>query len=201
LVTRVIQTFRLTDNWLSLYGDGALVSLRVRYAIANQHWKDIEKWVQKLSPEASNDPRWQYWHCRALQQHVKKRAAKREFSKAAERRTFWAFLAADHIQAPYAINNDAPPKTQITRLAALPRIYWLQAINEHGLVRNEWLHWLRQHPDESAALANYALAENWPALAVDAAIQRKDRNTLAWRFPLAHHQDFIRAAREEKMDP
>lgn len=201
LVRREHQNISWIDQWLSLHGDDELVSQRVRYAIEKQHWKDIEKWVQKLSPEASNDPRWQYWHGRALQQQGKKRAAKREFAKAAERRTFWAFLAADHIQAPYAINNEAPPKTQLTRRAALQRIYWLQAINEHGLVRNEWLHWLRQHPDESAALANYALAENWPALAVDAAIQRKDRNTLAWRFPLAHHQDFIRAAREEKMDP
>lgn len=201
VVRRENTNLRWIDQWLAAHGDQDLFEQRARFAIKEQQWGDAIKWITHMDKENQNDPRWQYWHGRALQSQGKNSAAKREFKKAASRRTFWAFLAADQLNAPYAINNEKMPSTQLKNRAALQRIYWLRAIEEHGLVRSEWLHWLRQHPNDAPALANYALQQNWPALTVDAAIQMKDRNTLAWRFPLAHHDDFKRAAREENMDP
>lgn len=201
VVRRENTNLRWVDQWLAAHGDDELFAQRARFAIKEQQWDSTEKWINQLSKSEQNDPRWQYWYGRALQAQGKQGAAKREFKKAAKRRTFWAFLAADQLNMPYAINNQAAPQTQLSNRAALQRIFWLRAIEEHGLVRSEWLHWLRQHPQEAPALANYALQQNWPALTVDAAIQMKDRDTLAWRFPLAHHEDFKRAAREENMDP
>src|SRR5699024_3916423 len=201
VVRRENTNLRWVDQWLAAHGDDELFAQRARFAIKEQQWDSTEKWINQLSKSEQNDPRWQYWYGRALQAQGKQGAAKREFKKAAKRRTVWAFLAADQLNMPYAINNQAAPQTQLSNRAALQRIFWLRAIEEHGLVRSEWLHGLRQHPQEATALANYALQQNWPALTVDAAIQMKDRDTLAWRFPLAHHEDFKRAAREENMDP
>lgn len=190
------------DQWLNRHGDDELHQQRVRLAIRQQDWPRVVVGINKYSEAKKNDPRWQYWLGRALQETGKKQLAQTAFKKAAQRRTFWAFLAADQIRQPYALNNQAPvTAAQPPSSERLARIHWLMAINETGLARSEWLHWMRQEPKQSAALANYALQQGWPGFTVDAAIQMKDANTLSWRFPLAHSAEFQQAAQHTKLDP
>ena len=190
------------DQWLNRHGDDELLQQRVRLAIRQQDWPRVVIAINKFSEAKQNDPRWQYWLGRALQETGNKKLARSAFEKAAQRRTFWAFLAADQIKQPYALNAQAPlTAAQPPNSERLARIHWLMAMNETGLARSEWLHWMRQEPKQSAALANYALQQGWPGFTVDAAIQMKDVNTLSWRFPLAHSAEFQQAAKQAKLDP
>jgi len=190
------------DQWLSRHGDDELHQQRVRLAIRQQDWPRVVVGINQYSDAQKNDPRWQYWLGRALQETGKKELARTAFEKAAQRRTFWAFLAADQIKQPYALNSQAPvTAAQAPSSERLARVHWLMAMNETGLARSEWLHWMRQEPKQSAALANYALQQGWPGFTVDAAIQMKDANTLSWRFPLAHSAEFQQAAKQAKLDP
>lgn len=190
------------DQWLEQHGDDELLQQRVRQAIREQNWPQVTYWLNQTSQELRQDPRWQYWAGRALQEQGKKRAANKEFKKAAANRTFWGFLAADQINAPYALNDEAAPKqSNPPKRDALKRIHWLMAMDETGLARSEWLHWVRQHQGDGPALANYALAQQWPAFAVDTAILLQKHNTLAWRFPLAYASEFQRVGKELKEDP
>lgn len=202
LIRDLDQHLAWADQWLALHGDHELFQQRARLAIRQQDWPQVAHNILRFSESMRTDPRWNYWLGRALQATKKPQEARAEFEKAAKRRTFWAFLAADQIKQPYALNNQAPiatpPPPHSERLA---RIHWLMAMDETGLARNEWLHWMRQQPNQSSALANYALQQGWPGFTVDAAIQMKDSNTLSWRFPLAHSAEFQQAGKNTKQDP
>lgn len=190
------------DQWLSRNADNELLQQRVRLAIRQQDWPRVVTHITRFSDAQQNDPRWQYWLGRALQATGKPELARNAFEKAAKRRTFWAFLAADEIKQPYVLNNQTPVTAVLPPDSErLTRIHWLMAMDETGLARSEWLHWMRQEPKQSAALANYALQQGWPGFTVDAAIQMKDANTLSWRFPLAHSAEFQQAAKSAELDP
>ena len=190
------------DQWLQQHADDELIQQRVRLAIRQQDWQRVVTYIRRFDESKRNDPRWQYWLARALQETGQKKLAQQTFEKAAQRRTFWAFLAADEVKQPYALNNQTPPSVaQPPKNERLARIHWLMAMGETGLARSEWLHWMRQEPNVAPALANYALQQGWPGFTVDAAIQMKDANTLNWRFPLAFADDFQQAGKSAKVDP
>ncbi|MGB2247790.1 MAG: transglycosylase SLT domain-containing protein, partial [Alcanivorax sediminis] len=86
--------------------------------------------------------------------------------------------------------------------AAVNRVQLLQELEEDTAAHREWL-WLLWNSDreQQQALADYALKQQWYSLAVEASIQSKSWDTLAWRFPPAYRAQFEKEALENNLDP
>ncbi|MZR61467.1 transglycosylase SLT domain-containing protein [Alcanivorax sp. DP30] len=191
------------DDWLESHSDTELLSQRARRAIIEQNWDATAHWIGKLPQQEQADSRWLYWQARALEATGSEDDARGLFQQAAQGRNFFAFLAADRLGEPYRFSDEPySAETPFKAPPALNRIKLLQELEEDSAAHREWL-WLLWHSDkeQQRALAEYALNQQWYSLAVEASIQSKSWNTLAWRFPPAYQAQFEKEALENDLDP
>ncbi|MCK0537587.1 transglycosylase SLT domain-containing protein [Alcanivorax sp. CY1518] len=190
------------DSWLREHGDEELLEQRARRAVIEQRWRDVLAWTERLPAARQASARWQYWQARAHQQTGHPAQAEAAYRNAAAARSFWGFAASDQLRQPYTFNAaPAPANEPLPPLPALQRVAMLVAVDEPALARDEWLALLRREPDHLAALAEYALQQGWPALAVDTALHAGAHDVLRWRFPQAFREQFLAAASEAGLDP
>lgn len=190
------------DSWLREHADEELLEQRIRRAVIEQRWHEVLAWSERLPPARQHNARWQYWQGRAYQQTGKPADAEQAYRRAATARSFWGFAASDQLRQRYAFNEaPAPAAEPLPPMAALKRVALLIAAGEPALARDEWQTLLRREPTRLAALAEYALQQGWPALAVDTALHAGAHDVLSWRFPEAYREQFLAAAREAGMDP
>lgn len=143
---------------------------------------------------------------RSLESLDKSQQAHGHFIKAASKRSFWGFLAAERISRPLPLNQQSVPSTlpalSEESLQVAQRVNLLLQAGEPGLARSEWL-WLLRRSDEGQldALAQLALESRWPHLAVETALFSGQRDVLDWRFPPAFEDAFQQAAQAQGLDP
>ncbi|MFP1679811.1 transglycosylase SLT domain-containing protein [Alloalcanivorax sp. C16-2] len=191
------------DQWLREKGGDDLLDQRARRAIIEQNWDELPDWVARLSQGERKDSRWLYWLGRAAEENGDDDKARSLWQQAAGQRNFYGFLAADRIGEAYRFANAVPTGDQpLPDLPALARVKLLREQNEPGLAWSEW-NWLMWHSDENRQrqLAQYAVDAGWYDLAVQASIQARAWDVLAWRFPAAHRERFREAARRNNLDP
>lgn len=191
------------DDWLANSNDQNLIDQRARLAITEQDWKALPDWIQRLSPQAQKDSRWLYWRGRAAKENGNAGQARKDWKAAAQQRNFYGFLAADRLDQPYNFSNEMPKTNQKkVQAPALVRVAMLRHLGEQRLAWNEW-NWLLWHSTQSQTreLAQQALDNGWDDLAVQASIQARAWNVLAWRFPPAHKNLFMDAASRYQVDP
>ena len=191
------------DGWLRNHGGDSLVDQRARRAVIEQQWDELPDWIALLPESERKDSRWLYWAGRAAEESGDQQRARGLWQQAAAQRNFYGFLAADRIGEPYHFANAVPTGDKtLPDLAALTRIKMLREQDESGLAWSEW-NWLMWHSNESRQrqLAQYALDAGWYDLTVQASIQARAWDVLAWRFPAAHQQRFQEAGRRHHLDP
>lgn len=194
------------DEFLAQSDSLRLLEQRARAAVRAEDWPGLIAWIERMPAEERDGAHWRYWRARALEATKQEDEAQRHFSLAARERSFWGFLAAQYLQLPYAL-NDVNPVRKPAPLSerherALARIEWLQAMNEPGLAREEWLFQLRHSEEhEQDSLAAAALARGWHHFAVETALFSGRRNVLDWRFPAALKDRFEHAAADTGVDP
>ena len=194
------------DQYLTENSDQRGLEQRARRAVSEQNWDDVARWVSILPATERTSARWRYWLARAFEQRGDQESAQRYYQLAASARSFWGFLAADHLDVPPALNNrpafaeDIALNERSERV--LQRVALLLAIGEAGHAREEWLFLLRHLDDASQqdALADIALQRNWPHLAIETALHTGRHDVLDWRFPLAQQTEFERAAEKHQID-
>lgn len=192
------------QRYLQDYPDNTLLERRLRGAIGQQDWPQVEYWIQHW-PAAADSGRWQYWLGRALAARNAPEADA-HFQRAAAERSFWGFLAAERLGLPPAWNAETPVDGASVDAAGqrrLQRMGLLLAIGETGHAREEWLFHLRRLQDDTQreALAQAALHNGWADFAIDAALQAKRHHRIDWRFPVAYPAHFQQAAAEHGIDP
>jgi soluble lytic murein transglycosylase len=194
------------DQYLNANSDLRVLEQRVRRAVSEQNWDDVERWVNVLPASERTSARWRYWLARAFEQRGDQESAQRYYQLAASGRSFWGFLAADRLGAAPALNN-RPALAEDIALnqrseRVLQRVALLLAAGEAGHAREEWLFLLRHLDDASQqdALAAIALQRNWPHLAIETALHTGRHDVLDWRFPLAQQTEFEKVAEKYQMD-
>ncbi|HBS41109.1 MAG TPA: lytic murein transglycosylase [Oceanospirillales bacterium] len=186
--------------------DAALIEPQMRTAIAGSDWLQVLYWSAQVKGEDFSDSFNQYWRGRALQATGHQDLADEAFRSAAQSRNFYGFLAADRMSLPFAMGYDIPQVSEealseLDKTAALQRIDALWGLGELGLALQEW-QWLMSHnPDETAALAEYALRKHWFSLAVAATIKGGHWDYIAHRFPLAYRNEFAERGAALGLDP
>ena len=191
------------DTWLVANPDGELLDQRARRTIIEQDWSSAEQWISRLPENEQQDSRWLYWRARALEELDQSDRARALYQQAARQRNFFAFMAADRLGEPYHFSNARVASSDdFTPPPAITRVKLLRELGEDHAARQEWL-WLMWHNDDAKVrqLAQHALEQQWYDLAVQASIQAKAWDVLAWRFPPAFQNDFERMAAAHDLDP
>ena len=141
------------DDFLASEGDQRVLEQRARRAVVEQDWASVERWVHRLPATERTSSRWRYWLARAHEARGDSEGANRYYRLAASGRSFWGFLAADHLGVPPALNNRPALSEEIALSErserVIARVELLLAIGEGGHAREEWLYLLRHLDDAS----------------------------------------------------
>ncbi|MGL5948656.1 MAG: transglycosylase SLT domain-containing protein [Aeromonas sp.] len=183
-----------------------LLALRARLAIWEQDWSTLPDWIRALPAAEQSEEIWRYWLARALEQQGQRQPAKALYQTAAKQRSFYGFMAAQRVGAPYRMKAQALPSALEWRQASqrwpfLLRVNELLAMNEHIGARSEWVHNIdRESQANQLMLGQLALKRGWHDLAVLATIRAKAWDALALRFPLPYRDTFSRIAAQRNMN-
>ena len=185
------------DASLGRWQDDRLTETRLRWAIEELDWSGLLALSQHLGPDASAQSIWRYWRARALEELGQREAADALYRGAAAERSYYGFLSADRIGAPYSFNEEPLPSAAgdaslpplATRTAL--RVNELQALDELRDAHAEWSHALpRLDRGAQRQLGLLAANEGWYRLAIDAANESRSWDLLSLRFPLAYTEVF-----------
>jgi soluble lytic murein transglycosylase len=77
---------------------------RVRAALWLGDFGRARHWIEQMPPSLSMQPRWRYWHARALEALSSAQAAAPLYAEIAQLRDYYGYLAADRIHRGYQLN-------------------------------------------------------------------------------------------------
>ena len=180
---------------------------RVRTALLNEDWDQVIHWIKQIPPDERNEDSWRYWLGRAHEQQGDTGDALTAYARVAEERSFYGFLAADHLQRPYAM-NDKPLKPDPATLENVSNIPGIQRAHEMYLIgrqleaRREWyLTTSVMIPENLQAAAVLAHRWGWHDRAILTAARAQLWSDLALRFPLPHQESILAQAEKQNLDP
>jgi soluble lytic murein transglycosylase len=82
---------------------------RVRAALWHGDFAQALAWIDAMPAALAAQPRWRYWHARALEATDGAGAAAAAFAELAATRDYYGYLAADRLHEPYALNAKPSP--------------------------------------------------------------------------------------------
>ena len=188
--------------------DDASREWRVRVALARTDWNETLAALDGMSDVQKADARWRYLRARALNKLDRKAEAEVIFADVAGEANFHGFLAADWINAPYAIcpsqlAADKAAEKAIAEQADLARAFEFHALGNLTQGRREWNFALEKlSPAQRLLAADLAYDNEWFDRAVF--LLSASAETLRYyeqRFPLAQKSRVVRASREAGVDP
>ncbi|WP_329741694.1 transglycosylase SLT domain-containing protein [Dyella sp. A6] len=180
---------------------------RVRLALAKQDWAAVLAAIQAMPPEQQDDGQWRYFRARALGELGQANAAQSVYRALAQQATYYGFLAADRIGAPYAICPQQPPhepqrERALLDMPGLERAFELYAVNLPRYARSEWNRALRDSDSTTRQLAaELAHSKGWYDRAVFTFSHGDMLHYYDLRFPLARQDGLVAQARQAGIDP
>jgi len=178
----------------------------LQVALRQNDWSLVLETVQRLDPEQQNDEQWRYWHARALDQLGRRDEAKEIFIPLAKERSYYGFMAADHLGKSFSFLHQTLPVNDalLTQVAALPgllRARELFALNRTLEARREWNLALQgRSTDELKAAAKMAQQWDWPSQVILTLAKIRYWNDLELRFPLYHRQQIDQQAKDHGLE-
>ncbi len=163
--------------------------------------------LDDLPESLRKDSRWTYAGGRLAEITGQTEQAKRWFTAAALDGTFHGFLAADRIDAPYALCDhtpllDAQKRGQAAADATIARGLAWWAYGERSRAFREWWHGLQNWPQPLRHVAGLLAAEqDWHDAAVWALNGDVARRYYSARFPLVHMDTTQAQASKNGLDP
>ena len=165
---------------------------RVRVAIQLRDWGRVADWIASMPEGEEKVERWLYWLGRAQLSLGLGEEAQASFARAAERRSLWAFLAADRLGLAYRLEHRPVPADPeriqgLESHPALARIRELRRLGRQADMRREW-RTLTRDLDEGGLMAAAALADRlgWHDQAIFTLARTGYWDDLALRFPLRY---------------
>ena len=169
---------------------------KIRTAIRQGDWKLVLNSIALLTTEQQAKHRWQYWWAYAHEQLGNTNDAQGIYQYLANKRSYYGFLAADHLGKQYAFENK-PLETSSELLADIsqkPETLRAREFFVMGKVlqaRREWQRLIhRLDTDEKLAASKLAQSWNWHDRAIITMGKTRYRDDIALRFPL-HHEDNV----------
>lgn len=173
---------------------------RIRFFIAQQNWPQVLDAISRLSPDQQGELEWTYWASRALTMTGSSDLALDGFQKVALSNSWYGFLAADHLQAPYDLTpkTTRPDEAIINQVATRTDVEVARLLFDEGLTvmaRRQWDFVLgRLTETEQQAAAILANRWNWHSRSAVTAHQSGLTDDYELRYPLAYEMPLKRAA-------
>jgi len=198
-------------SWLAVIDpdveDDQLREWRVRSALSQENWDAVLAWISLLGADQQQSYRWQYWRARALEKQQQDNLAEEIYFSLAQTRSYYGFLSADRVEAPYRLNA-APLQVNQEDLSAIEQNPGIQRARELYLLdriidaRREWYYATYTMTEQQLSQAA-KLAQNWGwhdrAILTIARTQYSD--DLELRFPLVHQDQILSQAKINHIDP
>lgn len=173
---------------------------RIRFFIAQQNWPQVLDAISRLSPDQQGELEWTYWASRALTMTGSADLALDGFQKVALSNSWYGFLAADHLQAPYDLKpkTTRPDEAIINQVATRTDVEVARLLFDEGLTvmaRRQWDFVLgRLTETEQQAAAILANRWNWHSRSAVTAHQSGLTDDYELRYPLAYEMPLKRAS-------
>jgi len=177
-----------------------------RLALRFGDWRKLRAAIGSMKVEDKNRDRWRYW----LAQSNKKLNNKNiqpELQVVARNASFYGFLAADELNAPYSRllqqeRNWSSLTPKIKNIKSIQRATELFSLGMPKLAKKEWK-WAMQDLNKNDQLiaAAYAHEINQPFQAIVTVSGTKDWNQVGLRFPLQYETLVKKAARDNRVSP
>ncbi|MBD8525698.1 lytic transglycosylase domain-containing protein [Pseudomarimonas arenosa] len=189
------------------YFDARLREWQAREALARQDWPAVEAALQKMQQAQREDSRWAYLAARMAEIGGRQDEARAAFQALAQQANFHGFMAADRINAEYALcPMEAPDQATLRRqVLEVPGVQ--RALELFQLGHRHWAsrEWAAATPalsdDERRAAVAMALDIGWTDRAVFGIEPAKDSQFYRLRFPIAHSRELNREAKRHQLDP
>jgi soluble lytic murein transglycosylase len=210
-LTGALRNHPQASLWLASVPDhavnGQIRHWRVRTALSDGDWKAALQKIDELDATERTSETWRYWRAYALDADGATGDAFSEYARLAGERSYYGFLAADHLQRPYQM-NDAPlsyDKEQLKSVEQIPgivRARELYLAGKHLDARREWYHATASMPDhELTRAALLAHRWGWHDRAILTASRARYWSDLTLRFPLPHRKSIFAYADQYDLDP
>ena len=186
--------------------DARLHEWRAREALARNDRPAVRRAIAAMDDTQRADPRWRYLDAR-LRELDGDTSARADYASIAREPSYFGFLAADRIEAPYALCPiDAPKdpalKKTVDALPALVRARELHAIGREAWARREWDRLMPTlDTDQRRVAVTLADDAGWFDRAVFTLNSGDDLRLYALRFPLPHARHVRGEAKKTGLDP
>jgi len=169
--------------------DAPVREWRVRAALwAGDYGKALE-WSEQMPPNLATQPRWRYWHARAVAATAGADAAAPLFAEIAGLRDYYGYLAADRLHQSYDLNirPSADDAELQAALAAEPGLIRAHALFDCDLVDDAGAEWsaiiATAKPPLKVQAARMASRWGWYAQSIATLAQADDWDDVALRYP------------------
>jgi soluble lytic murein transglycosylase len=180
---------------------------KVRAALLEQNWQHVNSALLALTVAERQEPKWQYWQARALQETGKKLEAQKMYAILAKDRSYYGFLAADTVNVPYQI-IDQPVKVQedqLKKLAEQPDFkacYEFKMLNMDLEVRRQWQFAIKNLSKENLqTAAKLAQQWQWDQIAITTLVKADYWDDMALRFPILYLDEIQNSADKHSLEP
>lgn len=189
--------------------DNTLSEWRARLLLRQGRWEDAYRLIQRFPKTLADTNRWRYWQARSFElAHPNDRqTSSLLYQPVAQERDFYGFMSADRIQAPYRLNHQPLSLTpevlrKVRNAPGIRRALEFQARGQIADARREWYHASRLFSrEEMVAQARLAYEMEWYFPAIRTISQAEYWDDLDIRFPMAHRNDLVQAARSRDIHP
>ena len=189
------------------YVNDRVAEWRIRTAIAHKNWAAVIRSVNALPAAERNDQQWQYWHARALRALGYKEPSEQIFSQLSQERSYYGFLSAESISAPYKMNDESIPYTEteldrLNRLPAMQRASELYTLGRIVAARREWNSMIDNLPPRDLELAGVIAHKwGWHDRAILTIGRTSHRSDLSLRYPIVFKKQIMQNARRQNIAP
>ncbi|MFK5892181.1 MAG: transglycosylase SLT domain-containing protein, partial [Pseudomonadota bacterium] len=201
---------KIADDNSDLY----IQEWRVRAAIREQNNQAIISSIKRLSEEKQQSQRWQFWLAKAIVSEGKenekkenKKIAKKIYQKLSQHRSYYAFLAADKMNKPYAF-NDKPitykPKkfAQIKKHPSIERAFEFLILAMKTQAKREWYFATQKlfNQEQQVLAAKLAQSWGWHDRAIITIAHTDERDDIRLRFPVILEKTVEKYSRLNQLD-
>lgn len=185
----------------------SLIESLIRENLEQLNWHAVAANIPLLTEEEQKSDRWRYWTARSHEALGNKDVdSKAIYHELASSRSWYGFLAADHLDKGYQLEDASAPansflKSDLAYMPAMQRAKELWIIGEQQQARTEWYYALKTL-DTAQLLAAGELAKDWGWYnsGIVAMITGNLWDHLTLRFPLAYTDEVAQAAATSQLD-
>ena len=186
--------------------DDAVAEWRVRVPLRQRHWSAALQAIQRMPAALRADSTWRYWQARSLEHTDQQAMAKTIYRDIADRRDFYAFLAAERLGQPHQMGHQAlivsdAALNDLAQQPAVQRARELFLLGRSPQARIEWRHASREWtPEQLKIAAQLAHRWGWHDRAIATLARGNHWDDLHLRFPLPHRKTIQRHSETFKID-